>query len=120
MRRAGELRARTLIFDVEPLAAYWDGGHQALDQGIARVLTEVAALPDAQVVCFATSSQRRPSVELAVRASGVVYLASAGKPLRTASYHGLPRPGLVIGDQVATDGSWRGGWAIPSCWPTSS
>ena len=70
MRRAGELRARTLIFDVEPLAAYWDGGHQALDQGIARVLTEVAALPNAQVVCFATSSQRRPSVELAVRASG--------------------------------------------------
>jgi hypothetical protein len=34
----------------------------------------------------------------------VRYLASAGKPLRTAPYRGLPRPGAVIGDQVPTDG----------------
>jgi len=34
----------------------------------------------------------------------VVYLASAGKPLRTAAYRDFPRPGVVIGDQVATDG----------------
>ncbi len=34
----------------------------------------------------------------------VVYLASAGKPLRTTPYRGFPRPGMVIGDQVATDG----------------
>jgi hypothetical protein len=34
----------------------------------------------------------------------VVYLASAGKPLRTGAYRGFPRPGVVIGDQVATDG----------------
>jgi hypothetical protein len=33
-----------------------------------------------------------------------MYVASAGKPLRTASYRVLPRPGAVIGDQVATDG----------------
>jgi hypothetical protein len=34
----------------------------------------------------------------------VVYLAAAGKPLRTAPYRGSPRPGVVIGDQVGTDG----------------
>ena len=34
----------------------------------------------------------------------VVYLASAGKPFRTTPYRGFPRPGMVIGDQVATDG----------------
>ena len=34
----------------------------------------------------------------------MVYLASAGKPLRTAAYQSFPRPGVVIGDQVATDG----------------
>ncbi len=34
----------------------------------------------------------------------VVYLASAGKPLRTALYRSFPRPGVVIGDQIATDG----------------
>ncbi len=34
----------------------------------------------------------------------VVYLASAGKPVQTAAYRHFPRPGMVIGDQVATDG----------------
>jgi hypothetical protein len=33
-----------------------------------------------------------------------VYLASAGKPLRTAAYRGFPRPAMVVGDQVAMDG----------------
>jgi hypothetical protein len=33
-----------------------------------------------------------------------VYLASAGKPLRTSAYRRFPRPGVVIGDQVAADG----------------
>jgi predicted HAD superfamily phosphohydrolase YqeG len=35
----------------------------------------------------------------------VIYLARAGKPLRTAPYRILPRPGVVIGDQLATDGA---------------
>ena len=34
MRQAGALSARTLVFDIEPLVAYWDGGQEALDQGI--------------------------------------------------------------------------------------
>jgi predicted HAD superfamily phosphohydrolase YqeG len=33
-----------------------------------------------------------------------MYLASAVKPLRTAAYRALPRPGAVIGDQLSTDG----------------
>ena len=104
LRRAGELSARTMIFDVEPLVAYWDGGQQALDQGITRVLSEVAVLPAVQVLCFATNSSRRPSVVPDGAGVRVVYLASAGKPLRTAAYRDFPRPGVVIGDQVATDG----------------
>ena len=60
VRRAGELSARTMIFDVEPLVAYWDGGQEALDQGIARVLSEVAVLPAVQVLCFATNSLAPP------------------------------------------------------------
>jgi predicted HAD superfamily phosphohydrolase YqeG len=104
MRQAGELSARTMVFDVEPLVAYWDGGQDALDQGVARVLSEVAAVPTVQVVCFATNSVRRPSAILSEPGKRVVYLASAGKPLRTAPYRGFPGPGMVIGDQVATDG----------------
>src|SRR4029077_16826092 len=47
---------------------------------------------------------RRPLTIPSVPGVRVTYLASAGKPLRTAPYRGLPRPGAVIGDQVATDG----------------
>ena len=104
VRRAAELSARTLVFDVEPLVAYWDGGQEALDEGIARVLSEVAVLPAVHVVCFATNSLRRPSAMLSQAAVQVVYLASAGKPVQTAAYRHFPRPGVVIGDQVATDG----------------
>ncbi len=56
VRRARELSARTVIFDVEPLVAYWDGGQGELDQGIARVFSEVSAFPALQVLCFATNS----------------------------------------------------------------
>jgi len=104
VRWAGELSARTMIFDVEPLVAYWDGGQEALEQGMARVLSEVSILSALQVLCFATNSSRRPSVVPDGASLRVVYLASAGKPLRTAAYQRFPRPGVVIGDQVATDG----------------
>jgi predicted HAD superfamily phosphohydrolase YqeG len=104
IRHAAELSARTLVFDVEPLVAYWDGGQQALDEGIARVLSEVAVLPAVQVVCFATNSLRRPTALPSGGAVQVVYLASANKPVQTMAYRHFPRPGMVIGDQVATDG----------------
>ena len=94
VRCAGELSTRTMIFDVEPLVAYWDGGQEALDQGIERVLSAVAVLPAVEVLCFATNSSRRPSVVPGTAGVRVVYLVSAG----------FPRPGMVIGDQVATDG----------------
>jgi predicted HAD superfamily phosphohydrolase YqeG len=104
VRWAGELSARTMIFDVEPLVAYWNGGQEALDQGIERVLSAVAVLPAMEVLCFATNSSRRPSVMPGAAGIRVVYLTSAGKPLRTGAYRRFPRPGMVIGDQVATDG----------------
>jgi predicted HAD superfamily phosphohydrolase YqeG len=98
------LSARTLLLDIEPLVASWDGTQDALDTGIARVLDQVAAVPGVRAVCFATNSARRPSVLPQVRGIDVSYIASAGKPLRTAPYARLPRPGVVIGDQVLTDG----------------
>lgn len=104
VRYAGDMSARTMIFDVEPLVADWNGGQQALDQGVARVLSEISVLPAVQVLCFATNSARRPSVLPSEAGVRVVYLPSAGKPLRTEPYRHFPRPGVVVGDQVATDG----------------
>ncbi|HEY1665618.1 MAG TPA: hypothetical protein VGG54_07990 [Trebonia sp.] len=95
---------RTMIFDVEPLVAWWDSGQQALDLGIAAILAELDEVPQLQVLVFSTNSARRPSVLPAAPGVQVRYLASAGKPFRTAPYRGLPKPGAVIGDQVPTDG----------------
>ena len=102
--KARELSVKTMIFDVEPLVAPWDGGQEAVDRGIARILGEVAAVPSVRAVVFATNSARRPSAVPAPDGLQVRYLASAGKPLRTAPYRDLPRPGAVAGDQLPTDG----------------
>ena len=67
-------------------------------------MAELAQLPDVHVVVFATNSARKPSAIPSIQGVQVMYVASAGKPLRTAPYRALPRPGAVIGDQVATDG----------------
>jgi predicted HAD superfamily phosphohydrolase YqeG len=109
VRRTKELSAKTVVFDIEPVVAYWNGTQEDLDKGIARVLNEIANLPTVEVVCFSTNSVRRSSVAPSDGGVRVVYLASAAKPLRTAAYRSFPRPGVVIGDQVATDGilAWR-------------
>jgi hypothetical protein len=101
---AGELSAKTLVFDIEPLVAYWDSGQDTLDQGIAAVLAQAVTVPGVAVVCFATNSLRRPTTVPSRPGVRVVYLASARKPLWTAPYAEFPRPGVVIGDQIATDG----------------
>jgi predicted HAD superfamily phosphohydrolase YqeG len=101
---ARELSVKTMIFDVEPLVAPWHGSQESLDQGIARILGDVRTVPSVRVVIFATNSARRPSAVPACDGIQVRYLASAAKPLRTAPYHDLPRPGAVAGDQLPTDG----------------
>jgi hypothetical protein len=49
----------------------------------------------------------------------VFYLATAGKPLRIAPYRQLPRPGVVAGDQLTTDGvlACRLGFSFLHCRP---
>ncbi len=101
---ARDLSVRTMIFDVEPLVAPWQGSQESLDQGIARILGAVTTVPSVRAVVFATNSARRPSAVPACDGLQVRYLASAQKPLRTAPYHDLPRPGAVAGDQLPTDG----------------
>jgi predicted HAD superfamily phosphohydrolase YqeG len=102
--RARDLSLRTMIFDVEPLVAWWDSGQQTLDRGTAAILARLDEVPDLRVLVFSTNSARRPSALPPVAGVQVLYLAAAGKPLRTGPYRDLPRPGAVIGDQVPTDG----------------
>jgi hypothetical protein len=103
--RAGKLSMRTIIFDVEPLVSWWDNTQESLDWGVAMVVGKVSTLPTVRALVFSTNSVRRPTViPEAGRDLEVSYLASAAKPLRTAPYRDLPRPGAVVGDQVPTDG----------------
>jgi predicted HAD superfamily phosphohydrolase YqeG len=119
LRVARERSAKTLLFDVEPLVAYWDSGQQALDQGLARVLDEASVVPGVLVVCFSTNSLRRPSASLVRPGIRVVYLAAARKPFRLTPYQDFPAPGALIGDQVLTDGilARRLGYDFVHCEP---
>jgi predicted HAD superfamily phosphohydrolase YqeG len=104
LRVASHVGARSVIFDVEPLVASWDSGQRALDDGVARVARKATRISGIMTVCFATNASRRPSCTPARRGVQVSYLASAWKPFRLAPYAGLPRPGVLIGDQILTDG----------------
>jgi hypothetical protein len=68
------------------------------------VLDELTAVPGVLLVCFATNSSRQPSVLPQPPGMQVEFVTSARKPIRTAPYLDFPRPGVVIGDQVLTDG----------------
>jgi predicted HAD superfamily phosphohydrolase YqeG len=118
LARVQQLSVQTVIFDVEPLIAHWDSDQEALDQGIARVLTRADAVPGLKIVCFSTNSLRRPSLMPSSKVRAV-YLSAAGKPLRTAQYRDFPRPGAVVGDQMATDGilARRLGYTYLECPP---
>ncbi len=101
---AARLAVKTLIVDIEPLVAYWNSDQELLERGLADLLGQVRRIPSVRVVVFSTNSARRPSAVPPGDGIQVRYLASAGKPLRTAPYHDLPRPGAVLGDQLPTDG----------------
>lgn len=107
------LRVRTAVVDVEPLVAFWDTGQDVLQRGLTLILDTLADT-GLQVVVFATNSTRRPPSPPSEERMHVDYRAAAGKPLRVAAYRDLPLPGVVIGDQVATDGvlAWRLGYTF--------
>jgi hypothetical protein len=104
LNRVARLSARTVILDVEPLVARWDSGQNSLDQGVGLVTGLMTEVPGLRVVCFATNSRRGPSALPSAGGVRVVYLTAARKPVRVSPYAGFPRPGVVVGDQVATDG----------------
>ena len=83
LARARELSVRTMIFDVEPLVAWWDTGREPLDRGLAAIVADLAGTPDVRVVMFATNSARRPSV--IPTAAGEVVLAYARRILAMTS-----------------------------------
>jgi hypothetical protein len=109
-----ELEARTVVFDVEPFVAHWDSGATELRDGVDGVFTLLGTVPGLEVVGFATNSLRRHEGMLGGGEVRAFYIATARKPLLTRPYRDLPRPAVLVGDQVATDGvlAWRLGYAF--------
>lgn len=115
LARLSEMSPRTIVFDVEPLVAMWDTDQAALVRGVTAILEHVnIEAAGVQVVVFATNSRRRLPTQPSGSAPRVIYLPTAAKPLRTRAYRNLPRPGVVVGDQIATDGvlAWRLGYSF--------
>jgi predicted HAD superfamily phosphohydrolase YqeG len=98
------LSARTVVLDIEPFVAIWNGAQDALDLGVSRTLEQMASVPGVRAVCFATNSARRPSALPGAPGIDVSYIVNAGKPVHLAAYERLPQPGVVVGDQLMTDG----------------
>jgi hypothetical protein len=106
-----ELRARTIVLDVEPLVAGWDTGAEELRRGVDEAVALLAEVPGLDAVGFATNSLRRLSGAVA---GDAFFVTAARKPLLTRPYRDLPRPAVLVGDQMATDGvlAWRLGFAF--------
>lgn len=113
LRRVRELSPATVVFDVEPLVAYWDTDDATLAAGLEHVLRELWSASAIHAIGFSTNSSRWCSVadimidgvRVGDHERQVFYLASARKPLNIAAYRDLPHPGIVVGDQIATDGA---------------
>lgn len=108
------LTPRTVIIDVEPLVAHWNGDTAALDDGVSRWAALISTLPSVESVVFATNSQRRPSAVPTHPGLAVDYRSTSLKPFRAGPFRRLPLPGVLIGDQLATDGllAWRLGYTF--------
>ncbi|HTW05642.1 MAG TPA: hypothetical protein VMF87_35485 [Streptosporangiaceae bacterium] len=108
----GQLSPKTVIFDVEPLVALWNTGTSELSGGVERLADKLSAIAGIEFLGFVTNSRRRTPVTSQDGGPNVFYVSSAHKPLLIERYRRLPRPGAVIGDQLATDGifAWRLGF----------
>lgn len=106
-----ELHARTVVLDVEPLVAGWDTDADQLRRGVDEAVALLAEVPGLEVVGFATNSLRKLT---GVASGEAFFINAARKPLLTRPYRDLPKPGVLIGDQLLTDGllAWRLGFAF--------
>jgi hypothetical protein len=108
------LSPKTVIFDVEPLVASWNTGSSELTGGVERIAAKLSAISGIEFIGFVTNSRRHIPVTGQAGGPRVFFASSAHKPLLTGPYHRLPRPGVVVGDQLATDGifAWRLGFVF--------
>jgi hypothetical protein len=85
-----ELRARTVIFDVEPLIALWDTGPDVLRDGVDAAIGQILKVRDIEVIGFATNSLRRLEINADHDGVHAFYVSKASKPFVTRRHRHLP------------------------------
>ena len=94
----------SLVMDVEPLVVSWNSPPSRVNDAMLLISNEIRRnVGSVQAIVFATNSRRFRAV-LREDPSPVVLVQRAGKPWRRKYAQHLPRPMVVIGDQIFTDG----------------
>jgi hypothetical protein len=100
-----ELRPATLVVDVQPFVAPWGC---SLEDMASRVIALsrhlVEAAPKLSTLVFATNAWLTFRVKHLGECPQVTLVGTACKPWRTGYLSDAPRPVVVVGDQVITDG----------------
>jgi predicted HAD superfamily phosphohydrolase YqeG len=99
------LQPATLVVDVQPFVAPWGCSPDSTLSGaiaLSRHLAEAA--PKLSTLVFATNARSVLSQKLQEERPQVTLVSAACKPWRIGYLAVAPRPVVVIGDQVVTDG----------------
>lgn len=102
------VEAATVVLDVEPMIVRWRGTEREFRSGAGQFLDAIAVGAPSVHAVVISSNARAPRPP--VRYRGAITLRSrAGKPWRVGYLRDMPRPLVVVGDQIVTDGvlAWR-------------
>jgi predicted HAD superfamily phosphohydrolase YqeG len=101
-----EFRPATVVADVEPLVAAWDSAAAEVERRAARFAEKLAAaMPRTlRLLVFASNSRMPVPADLRAENIDIVFVSAARKPWVTRYLAAAPRPIVVVGDQVVTDG----------------
>jgi len=122
------LQPATLVVDVQPFVAPWGSSSDAMMSGAVALCEYLAdATPTLRTLVFATNARSAIGQQLREERPRVTFVSAAHKPWRTTYLAGAPRPVVVLGDQILTDGllafrlhgrflHWRAHGRIP-WWP---
>jgi hypothetical protein len=100
-----ELQPATLVVDVQPFVAPWGCSPEEVVSGaivLSRQLAETA--PSLRSLTFATNARFTLQVKHQAEHPQVTFVGMACKPWRIGYLANAPRPVIVLGDQVITDG----------------
>ena len=123
-----ELQPATLVVDVQPLVAPWGCSSDAMISGAIALSEYLAdATPNLRTLVFATNARSGLRQDLQQERPQARFVSAAHKPWRIAYLASAPRPVVVLGDQIITDGllasrlhgqflHWRAHGHIP-WWP---